>query len=165
MRKWKISKDIWRLCLMRMDVYNKATPLARKVHVVDYKIIELNNKPYYKIIRADGTHQLYISFLTLLKNFDREDLEALLSLVKERCTGSSLEESKDYTWLNKGQELEATGIMWCAYHNLYNPAADFVNGKKYPLSSKTHQVFNATGEELSAAKKKLMLLDNAAEAS
>nr|GEZ97971.1 hypothetical protein [Tanacetum cinerariifolium] len=42
------------------DVYTKATPLARKVPVVDYEIIELNNKPYYKIIRADGTHQLYI---------------------------------------------------------------------------------------------------------
>nr|GEV09495.1 hypothetical protein [Tanacetum cinerariifolium] len=66
------------------DVYIEATPLARKVPVVDYKIIELNNKPYYKIIRADGTHQLYINFLTLLKIFDREDLEALCSLVKER---------------------------------------------------------------------------------
>nr|GEU50180.1 ribonuclease H-like domain-containing protein [Tanacetum cinerariifolium] len=59
------------------DVYTKATPLARKVPVVDYDIIEINNKPYYKIIRAYGTHQLYISFLTLLKNFYREDLEAL----------------------------------------------------------------------------------------
>nr|GEU97003.1 hypothetical protein [Tanacetum cinerariifolium] len=59
------------------DVYNEATPLVRKVHVMDYKIIEINNKPYYKIIRADGTHQLYISFLTLLENFDREDLKAL----------------------------------------------------------------------------------------
>nr|GEW30265.1 putative ribonuclease H-like domain-containing protein [Tanacetum cinerariifolium] len=90
------------------DVYTKATSLARNVPVVDYKIIKLNNKPYYKIIRADGTNQLYISFMTLLKNFDREDLEALWSLVKER---------------------------------------------------KTHKVFNAAGEELSAVKQKLMLLD------
>nr|GEW14716.1 hypothetical protein [Tanacetum cinerariifolium] len=66
------------------DVYTNASPLARKVPVVDYEIIEMNNKPYYKIIRADGTHQVYISFLTLLRNFDREDLEALWSLVKER---------------------------------------------------------------------------------
>nr|GEZ30690.1 hypothetical protein [Tanacetum cinerariifolium] len=66
------------------DVYTEATPLACKVPVVDYEIIEQNNKPYYKIIRADGTHQLYTSFLTLLRNFDREDLEALSSLVKER---------------------------------------------------------------------------------
>nr|GEX23165.1 hypothetical protein [Tanacetum cinerariifolium] len=53
------------------DVYTEATPLARKVPVVDYEIIEMNNKPYYKIIKANGTHQLYISFLTLLRNFDR----------------------------------------------------------------------------------------------
>nr|GEZ69830.1 hypothetical protein [Tanacetum cinerariifolium] len=71
------------------DVYTEATPLARKVPVVDYEIIEINNKPYYKIIRADGTHQLYISFLTLLKNFDREDLEALWNLVKERFSTSN----------------------------------------------------------------------------
>nr|GEV51829.1 hypothetical protein [Tanacetum cinerariifolium] len=66
------------------DVYTEATPLTRKVSVVDYEIIEMNNKPYYKIIRADGTYQLYISFLTLLRNFERDDLEALWSLVKER---------------------------------------------------------------------------------
>nr|GEW87879.1 putative ribonuclease H-like domain-containing protein [Tanacetum cinerariifolium] len=66
------------------NVYTEAIPLARKVPVVDYEITKMNNKPYYKIIRADGTHQLYISFLTLLRNFDREDLEALWSLVKER---------------------------------------------------------------------------------
>nr|GEX04617.1 hypothetical protein [Tanacetum cinerariifolium] len=40
------------------DVYIEATPLARKVPVVDYEIIHVNNKPHYKIIRADGTHQL-----------------------------------------------------------------------------------------------------------
>nr|GEV47266.1 hypothetical protein [Tanacetum cinerariifolium] len=112
------------------DVYTEATSLARKVPVVDYKIIELNNKPYYKIIRADGTHQLYISFLTLLKNFNREDLEALWSLVKERFSTSKpknffddfllttlramfekpdvqaqVEKSKDYTWSSKAKLL------------------------------------------------------------
>nr|GEY44572.1 hypothetical protein [Tanacetum cinerariifolium] len=70
------------------NVYTEATPLAIKVPVVDYEIIELNNKPYYKIIRADGSHQLYISFLTLLNNFGREDLEALWNLVKERFSTS-----------------------------------------------------------------------------
>nr|GEY59515.1 hypothetical protein [Tanacetum cinerariifolium] len=66
------------------DVYTEATPLALKVPVVDYEIYNQNNKPYYKIKRADGSHQLYLSFLSLLRNFDREDLEALWRLVKER---------------------------------------------------------------------------------
>nr|GEX39979.1 hypothetical protein [Tanacetum cinerariifolium] len=55
----------------------KATPLARKVPVVDYQIVLVDNKPRFKIIKADETHQFYINFTTLLKNFDREDLENL----------------------------------------------------------------------------------------
>nr|GEW23529.1 hypothetical protein [Tanacetum cinerariifolium] len=70
------------------DVYTEATPLAIKVPIVYYEIIHLNNKPRYKIIRADGTHQLFVSILTLLKNFDKEDLESLWSLVKERFSTS-----------------------------------------------------------------------------
>nr|GEU43599.1 hypothetical protein [Tanacetum cinerariifolium] len=66
------------------DVFTEATPLARKVPVMDYSIIHLNNKPHYKIVKDDGTHQLCVSFLTLLKNFDRDDLESLWIIVKER---------------------------------------------------------------------------------
>nr|GEU74180.1 reverse transcriptase domain-containing protein [Tanacetum cinerariifolium] len=80
------------------DVYIEATPLARKVHVVGYEIIEQNNKPYYKIIRADA-----------------------------RYTRSNLEESKKCTWSKKSQGLEAVGIMWCADHYIYNHTADFVS--------------------------------------
>nr|GEY62413.1 hypothetical protein [Tanacetum cinerariifolium] len=132
------------------DVYTEATPLAKKVPVMDYKIIQLNNKPHYKIIRANRTHQLYISFLTLLKNFDREDLESLWSLVKERWTRSSLKESKDCPWSSKVE-------------------------RRYPLSRFTlDRMLNAVRlrveeqsemylELLSAVKQKLMMLDNAAE--
>nr|GFA34206.1 hypothetical protein [Tanacetum cinerariifolium] len=65
------------------DVFIKATLLAQKVLVVDYQIVLVDNKPRFKIIKADETHQLYISFTTLLKNFDREDLESLWRIVKE----------------------------------------------------------------------------------
>nr|GFA88599.1 hypothetical protein [Tanacetum cinerariifolium] len=58
-------------------VFVEVTPLAQKVPVVDYQVVVIDNKPKYKIIRADDTHQFYISFTTLLKNFDREDLETL----------------------------------------------------------------------------------------
>nr|GEW04221.1 hypothetical protein [Tanacetum cinerariifolium] len=40
----------------------------------DYKIYREGNKSYFKIIRADGT---------MFKNFNREDLEVLRSIVKE----------------------------------------------------------------------------------
>nr|GEV34478.1 DUF4219 domain-containing protein/UBN2 domain-containing protein [Tanacetum cinerariifolium] len=70
------------------DVYTEATPLASKVPVVDYQIHHEHNKPDYKIIKADGTHQLFLSSITLLKNFDREDLEMLWKLVQERFQSS-----------------------------------------------------------------------------
>nr|GEU41737.1 copia protein [Tanacetum cinerariifolium] len=66
------------------DVFVEAIPLAQKFPVVDYQVVVIDNKPKYKIIRADDTHQFYISFTTLLKNFDREDLETLWRIVKDR---------------------------------------------------------------------------------
>nr|GEU52953.1 putative reverse transcriptase, RNA-dependent DNA polymerase [Tanacetum cinerariifolium] len=50
------------------DVYTEATPLARKFPVMDYQVILLTNKPRYKIIKADGTHQL-----TMFGRPDRQD--------------------------------------------------------------------------------------------
>nr|GEX45308.1 hypothetical protein [Tanacetum cinerariifolium] len=67
---------------------------------------------------------------------EREDLEALWSLVKERYTCSNLEESKKCTWSSKGQGLEAIGIMWCANHYVYNHTADFVSREEVP----THKI-------------------------
>nr|GEV33607.1 hypothetical protein [Tanacetum cinerariifolium] len=77
------------------DVYTEATALALKVPVVDNQIHTENNKTYYKIIRADGTHQLFLSFLNLLRNFDREDLEMLWQIVQERFASSNLKNFLD----------------------------------------------------------------------
>nr|GFC26161.1 hypothetical protein [Tanacetum cinerariifolium] len=89
------------------DVYTKATPLAKKVPAVDYKIVHFNNKPHYIIIRADGTHQLYVNFITLLKNFDKEDLESLGSIVKERFYKSKPNNfSDDYLLMTLGAMFE-----------------------------------------------------------
>nr|GEU46941.1 xylulose kinase-1 [Tanacetum cinerariifolium] len=94
-KKQKLDKEVEELRKHLMtvpneddDVYTKATPLALKVFVVDYEIYSENNKPYYKIKRAGGSHQLYLSFLSMLRNFDREDLEVLWQLVKERFSST-----------------------------------------------------------------------------
>nr|GEX32156.1 hypothetical protein [Tanacetum cinerariifolium] len=84
----ELKKHIQIMLNDKDDVYTEATPLALKVPVVDYEIHTEHNKPYYKIIRADGTHQLFLSFLSLLRNFDREDLEMLWKLVQERFASS-----------------------------------------------------------------------------
>nr|GEU60047.1 hypothetical protein [Tanacetum cinerariifolium] len=82
------------------DVYTEATPLALKVPVVDYQIHTEHNKPYYKIIRADGTYQLFLSFISLLRNFDREDLKMLWKIVQERFASSEPKNFSDDFLLN-----------------------------------------------------------------
>nr|GEU37805.1 hypothetical protein [Tanacetum cinerariifolium] len=67
------------------DVAIEATPLSSKSPtIVDYKIYREGTKSYFKIIRADGNSPNYLTFRTMFKNFNREDLEVLRSIVKER---------------------------------------------------------------------------------
>nr|GEU81304.1 hypothetical protein [Tanacetum cinerariifolium] len=82
------SRALKRLSENQEDKAAKKQKLDEEVPVVDYEIYTENNKPYYKIIRADGSPQLFLSFLILLGNFDRENLEVLWELVKERFASS-----------------------------------------------------------------------------
>nr|GEV64287.1 hypothetical protein [Tanacetum cinerariifolium] len=67
------------------DVIIEATPLSFKPPtIVDYNIYKEGKKSYFKIIRSDGNSQSYLTFGKMFKNFNREDLEVLWSIVKER---------------------------------------------------------------------------------
>nr|GEV28215.1 zinc finger, CCHC-type, retrotransposon Gag domain protein [Tanacetum cinerariifolium] len=67
------------------DVTIKATLLYSKSPTkVDYKIYKERKKTYFKIIRENGNSQKYLTFGTMFKNFNREDLEVLKSIMKER---------------------------------------------------------------------------------
>nr|GEZ48487.1 hypothetical protein [Tanacetum cinerariifolium] len=127
----------------------QATSLARKVPVVDYEIIEQNNKPYYKIIRADDTHQLYISFLSLIRNFDRKDLEVLWSLVKERfATTKPKNFSDDFLLITLGAMFEKPDIhvqILKNQRNVHGPAK--VKGWKL-LESCGVQIITFTATQL-----------------
>nr|GFB96677.1 hypothetical protein [Tanacetum cinerariifolium] len=108
------------------DVFTKAAPLGRKVPVVSYEIVMINNKLRYKIIRADDTHQLYISFLTLLKNFDREDLEDLWRIVKDRfSTSKPTNFSDDYllsTLKTMFEKAYGQDAIWRNQQSVYGQA-------------------------------------------
>nr|GEY30075.1 hypothetical protein [Tanacetum cinerariifolium] len=82
------SRALKRVSESQAEKAAKKQKLDEEVPVVDYEIYTENNKPYYKIIRADGSQQLFLSFLSLLRNLDREDLEVLWQLVKERFASS-----------------------------------------------------------------------------
>nr|GFA26261.1 hypothetical protein [Tanacetum cinerariifolium] len=145
------------------DVFIEATLIGRKVHVVNYEIVMINNKPRYKIIRADDTHQLYTSFITLLNNFDREDLEDLWKIVKARFSTSKptnflddyllatlktmfeKTDGQDALWRNQqtvyGQALVKSWklLTSCGVHIITFTTTSFVLlvEKRYPLSKFT----------------------------
>nr|GEU58011.1 hypothetical protein [Tanacetum cinerariifolium] len=76
------------------DMYVDATPLVSKIPIVDYKIHTERNKPYFKIIRADRNHKLFMSFSIMMKNFDREDLESLWKIIRKNFENTK---PKNYT--------------------------------------------------------------------
>nr|GEV80420.1 uncharacterized mitochondrial protein AtMg00810-like [Tanacetum cinerariifolium] len=67
------------------EVLIEATPTSsRSSAIIDYKIHKEGNKNYFKIIRADGNSQVYQTFEKMFKNFNREDVEVLWAIVKDR---------------------------------------------------------------------------------
>nr|GEZ25857.1 integrase, catalytic region, zinc finger, CCHC-type, peptidase aspartic, catalytic [Tanacetum cinerariifolium] len=157
-------------------------------------IKHVNNKPRYKIIRADDTHQLYASFITMLKNFDRDDLETLWSIVKEMFYTSKpnnfsdeymlttlktmfgRSDGQDNVWKSQrsihGQALVKSWklLTSCGVHIISftsktsSGRADFRVDAAIEIKEK-HQVFTAASEDISAARQKLMLLVTAVKYS
>nr|GEW32262.1 hypothetical protein [Tanacetum cinerariifolium] len=67
------------------DVFVNVAPLSSKpLTIVDYKIYKKGKKEHFYIIIENGNHHMYLAFSTMLKNFDREDLEVLWKIVKDR---------------------------------------------------------------------------------
>nr|GEZ92058.1 hypothetical protein [Tanacetum cinerariifolium] len=130
------------------DVFVEATPLASKVLIVDYQIVLVDNKPRFKIIRADETHQFYISFTTLLKNFDREDLENLWRIVKDKFSTSKptnfLDEYLLLTLKTMFEEPDGQDAIWRNQKSVHVQLFLLVK-RRYPLSRFTlEQLVNVT---------------------
>nr|GFA56969.1 hypothetical protein [Tanacetum cinerariifolium] len=67
------------------EVLIEATPISsRSPTIIDYQIYKEGKKTYFKIIRADGNSQVYQTFKKMFKNFNKEDLEVLWDIVKDR---------------------------------------------------------------------------------
>nr|GEY84985.1 hypothetical protein [Tanacetum cinerariifolium] len=162
------NRALKRISESQEDKAAKKQKLDEEVPVVDYKIYTKKNKPYYKIIRADRSLQLFL-IKSLLRNFDREDLEVLWELVKE---SSSMEESKNSLRFSKDQKLETVRVPWSTHYHIYFYTDDLAGREKistYKVHSgskaqqslelmllrtlrKTCQVFKTAGERLNAAK-------------
>nr|GEZ23505.1 leucine-rich repeat protein [Tanacetum cinerariifolium] len=81
----------------------KVKALHVKYPLIDWEIRYEGSRSYWKIIRVGGITQAYQSFEDTLKDFDREDLDALWRLVKERfsTTTPTVDKKKHYSGVHQ----------------------------------------------------------------
>nr|GEU28933.1 copia protein [Tanacetum cinerariifolium] len=123
------------------DVFVNVTHLSSKPPTtMDYKIYKEGKKEHFQIIRANGNHQMYLAFNTMLKNFDREDLKVLWKIVKDRFKESQPKKVLNvFLWYTLKVMFE---------HSVEDNVWKLQNGPKglarmYPLTNYTlQQMFN-----------------------
>nr|GEZ85592.1 tryptophan--tRNA ligase, cytoplasmic [Tanacetum cinerariifolium] len=108
----------------------KVEALQVKYHLIDWEIHSEGSRSYWKIIGVDGIIQAYQSFEDMLKDFDREALDVLWRLVKEKFSSAVPTVNKE-------------NALWVELKRLFEPDADDVIWKlqrymHYPIMWKLH---------------------------
>ncbi|GJY56398.1 hypothetical protein Tco_0455513, partial [Tanacetum coccineum] len=90
------KKELMEIVPDEEEVAVDAIPLATKPpSIVDWKIVKEGKISFFQIIRASGSSKRYSSFIQMLRDFDREDLETLWKLVKAKHGYTRPEEGYD----------------------------------------------------------------------
>nr|GEW71738.1 hypothetical protein [Tanacetum cinerariifolium] len=93
----------------------KVEALQVKYPLIDWEIHSEGSRSYWKIIRVGGITEAYQSFKDMLKGFDREDLDALWRLVKEKFSSAvpSVDMEKAL-WVKVKRlfEPDANDVLW-----------------------------------------------------
>nr|GEV81467.1 uncharacterized mitochondrial protein AtMg00810-like [Tanacetum cinerariifolium] len=84
----------------------KVEALQVKYPLIDWEIHYEGSRSYWKIIRVGGIKEAYHSFEDMLKGFDREDLDALWRLVKEKFRSAMPTVDKEKAlWRSSDEDL------------------------------------------------------------
>ncbi|GJS19205.1 ribonuclease H-like domain-containing protein [Tanacetum coccineum] len=109
------------------EVYVEA--LQVKYPIIEKEVYSEDTRKYWKIIRVGNHTEAYQTFDDMLKKFDRDDLDKLWSLVKERFGSTDPTDDKERT-------------LWVELKRLFEPDTDDILGhdifllveKDYPLT-------------------------------
>nr|GEW35050.1 putative reverse transcriptase domain-containing protein [Tanacetum cinerariifolium] len=93
----------------------KVEALQVKYRLIDWEIHSKGSRSYWKIIRVGGITEAYQSFEDMLKGFDREYLDALWRLVKEKFSTSMPTEDKEKALWVELKRLERLSFDRCCY--------------------------------------------------
>ncbi|GJV00663.1 hypothetical protein Tco_1329933 [Tanacetum coccineum] len=99
--------------------------LQTKYPIIGWEVYSDDTMQFWKIIRVGNHTEIYQVFEDMLKNFDRDDLDKLWSLVQERYNSSGLTEDK---------EIE----LWVELKMLFEPDAE----KNFELQKYMHDPLN-----------------------
>ncbi|GJU19756.1 hypothetical protein Tco_1153098 [Tanacetum coccineum] len=77
------------------EVYVEA--LQTKYLIIDWEVYSEATRKYWKIIRVGNHIEAYQTFDDMLKKFDRDDLDKLWSLIKERLSSTDPTDDKERT--------------------------------------------------------------------
>ncbi|GJV88994.1 hypothetical protein Tco_1532932 [Tanacetum coccineum] len=104
------------------EVYVEA--LQVKYPIKDWEVYSEDTRKYWKIIRVGNHTEAYQTFDDMLKKFDRDDLDKLWSLVKERFSSTDPTDDKERTlWveLKRLFEPDTDDILWKIQRYMHDP--------------------------------------------
>ncbi|GKB12648.1 hypothetical protein Tco_0846571 [Tanacetum coccineum] len=98
--------------------------LQTKYPIIDWEVYTEDSRKYWKIIRVGNHTEVYQIFEDMLKNFDRDDLVKLWSLVHEIF--NSIEPTKDkerelWIELKRLFELDDDDTLWKLQRYIHDP--------------------------------------------
>ncbi|GKA34915.1 hypothetical protein Tco_0721344 [Tanacetum coccineum] len=98
--------------------------LQTKYPIIDWEVYTKDSRKYYKIIRVGNHTKVYQIFEDILKNFDRDDLVKLWSLVHERFNSTKPTKDKErelWVELKRLFEPDDDGTLWKLQTYMHDP--------------------------------------------
>ncbi|GJV41946.1 hypothetical protein Tco_1420386 [Tanacetum coccineum] len=98
--------------------------LQIKYPIIDWEVHSEDTMKFWKIIRVGNQTKVYQVFEDMLKNFNREDLDKLWSLVKERSNSPGLTDDKEKElWIELKRLIEPddTDTLWKLQRYMHDP--------------------------------------------
>nr|GEX19047.1 ribonuclease H-like domain-containing protein [Tanacetum cinerariifolium] len=131
----------------------KVEALQVKYPLIHWEIHSEGSRTYWKIIRVGGITEAYQSFKDMLKGFDKEDLDALWRLVKEKfSTAMPTVNKKKALWveLTRLFKPNADDVFWKLQRYIHDPLTWklYTNcGVHHVSSTKRRDIFMLTEKD------------------
>ncbi|GKF10727.1 hypothetical protein Tco_0048653 [Tanacetum coccineum] len=144
------------------EVYVEA--LQVKYPIIDWEIYSKAIRRYWRIIRVGNDTEAYQIFDDMLKKFNRDDLDKLWSLVKERFSLTDPVDDKERTlWveLKRLFEPDTDDILWKLQRYMHDPLTWRLYdtcGVHHVSTDKGHDIFMLAEKDYPLTKGLLTLM-------